>query len=392
MKTAAVILARGGSKGVPLKNLQKVGGVSLVGRAVRAAAAAPSVEAVYVSTDADAIAAAARAMGAVAIPRPPEISGDDASSESGWLHALGVIRGDHPEVERLVFLQCTSPFTTGADIEGCVAAMAAKDAACALSVRVDHSFLWTTDEDGFAVGVNHDETGRRLRRQDLPPAYCETGAVYVVDAAAFAATGNRFCGRVAFHVTAHPPVEIDDHADLALCRRIAAWVGVGAPAPARLRALKAVVMDFDGVHTDDRVLTDQDGVEAVRTSRRDGLGLGLLRARGAHQLLILSKERNPVVARRAEKLQIEVMHAVDDKVAAMEGWLAAKGLGWDEALFIGNDVNDLPALRRAGVSAAPSDAYPDVAAEVDWILPHPGGAGALRALCDALIAALDAPA
>lgn len=390
MKTAAIILARGGSKGVPLKNLQKVGGVSLVGRSIRAARAAPSVGGVYVSTDSEAIAAEARAFGAVAVARPADISGDVASSESGWLHALGVIREDHPGVARLVFLQCTSPFTTGEEIEGCVVAMARQGAACALAVREDHSFLWTADADGFAVGVNHDETGQRMRRQDLPPSYCETGAVYVVDAGAFEATGNRFCGKVAFHVTDHPPVEIDTHADLDLCRRIAAGVGVGAPAAERLRRVKAVVMDFDGVHTDDQVITDQNGIESVRTSRRDGLGLGALRSRGGHHMLILSKERNEVVARRAEKLKIEVRHAVDDKVAAMEEWLTTKGAGWEDALFIGNDVNDLPALRRAGLSAAPADAYPDVLAEVDWILPHPGGEGALRALCDALIAASDA--
>lgn len=388
MRTAAIILARGGSKGVPGKNLQKVGGVSLVGRSVKAARAAPTVDGVWVSTDDEAIAAEARAMGAEAIERPADISGDGASSESGWLHALSEIRKAHSGVERLVFLQCTSPFTTAEDIEGCLAAMESRAAACALTVREDHTFLWTEDAAGFAVGVNHDEKGQRMRRQDLPPTYGETGAVYAVDAAAFEAAGNRFCGPVALHVTDHPPVEIDTPADLALCRRIAADGGSGAPSAARLRALKAIVMDFDGVHTDDQVLTDQNGVEAVRTSRRDGLGLGALRARGAPAMLILSKERNEVVARRAEKLRIEVMHAIDDKAAAMDRWLADKGVAWEEALFVGNDVNDLPAMRRAGLSAAPADAYPDALAEADWILPHPGGGGALRAMADAILAAM----
>ncbi|MEM7523171.1 MAG: acylneuraminate cytidylyltransferase [Pseudomonadota bacterium] len=386
MKIAAIILARGGSKGVPLKNLQEVGGVSLVGRSVRAARAAPSVERVYVSTDDDAIAAEARAMGGETIERPADISSDGASSESGWLHAYEVIRAAYGDLDALVFLQCTSPFTTGSDIEGCITAMRAQGAACALSVRVDHSFLWTVDDAGFAVGVNHVETGQRMRRQDLPPSYCETGAVYVANAAAFAASGNRFCGPVALYVTDHPPVEIDTPNDLALCRRIASATGAGAPPASRLAAMRAVVMDFDGVHTDDLVHTDQDGRESVRTSRRDGLGLGALRAAGGHEMMILSKERNPVVARRAEKLKIEVAHAVDDKVAALDAWLAEKGVSWDETIFVGNDVNDLPALRRAGVSACPSDAYPDVLAEVDWVLPHPGGKGALRSLCDAIMA------
>jgi len=159
-----VILARGGSKGVPGKNLRAVGGLSLVARAVRAGRAAPSVTAVHVSTDDAAIAAEARRFGAEVIDRPTGISGDGASSESGWLHALEVIAGQGLPVDRLVFLQCTSPFTTGADIEACLAAMEEQAAACALSVIEDHSFLWSLDAEGRGRGTNHDERQPRQRQ------------------------------------------------------------------------------------------------------------------------------------------------------------------------------------------------------------------------------------
>ncbi|MFN3260069.1 MAG: cytidylyltransferase domain-containing protein [Pikeienuella sp.] len=390
MRTAAIILARGGSKGVPGKNLRPVGGVSLVGRSVRAARGAEGVDAVFVSTDDEAIAAEARRFGAVAIARPAEISGDAASSESGWLHALEVIRAGGAAPEALVFLQCTSPFTTPADIDGCLAAMAASGAECALAVRPDHGFLWTIGEGGLGHGVNHDETKPRQRRQDLPPQYVETGAVYAVRTAAFEAARSRFCGRVALHVTDHPPVEIDSFADLALCERIAAAPGAREAPPERLRVIRAVVMDFDGVHTDDRVTTDQNGVESVRSSRGDGLGLSRLREAGRWRLMILSKERNPVVARRAEKLGIEALQGIDDKVVALGAWLAAAGIGWEETLFVGNDVNDLPAMRRAGLSACPADSWPAVLAEADWVLPLPGGRGALRVMAEALLDAAPA--
>lgn len=101
---ACVILARGGSKGVPHKNLRKVGGVSLVARSVRAARGAQDVGAVYVSTDDAAIAQEARSHGATVIERPAELSGDTASSEAGWLHALGPIRTEQAHLEELVFL------------------------------------------------------------------------------------------------------------------------------------------------------------------------------------------------------------------------------------------------------------------------------------------------
>ena len=382
--TACIILARGGSKGVPGKNLRPVGGVSLIARAVRAALAAQGVAAVYVSTDDAAIAAEARLHGARIIDRPAELSGDTASSEVGWLHAVPLVRTDLPQLDKLVFLQCTSPFIRGEDIDGCLAEMATRGADCALSVTEDHSFLWGLDRDGLGVGINHNERAQRQRRQDLPPQYCESGAIYCVALAPFLRIGQRFCGKVALYVVDHPPIEIDSLQDLALCSQIAQAGGQSEIAPARLAGIKAIVMDFDGVHTDNLVLTDQNGVESVRTSRGDGMGMQLLRESGRYQMMILSKERNPVVLKRAEKLQLEVHHSVDDKVAALEAWLAERGLTWADLLYVGNDINDQGAMEHAGLSACPSDSHPQILGLADWILPQPGGKGALRAMADVL--------
>ncbi len=382
--TACIILARGGSKGVPGKNLRPVGGVSLIGRSVRAARAATRVAAVYVSTDDAAIAAEARLHGARIIDRPADLSGDTATSEAGWLHAVPLVRADLHALDKLVFLQCTSPFTRGDDIDGCLAEMAARGADCALSVTEDHSFLWGLDDAGRGVGINHNEREQRKRRQDLPPQYCESGAIYCVALEPFLKTGQRFCGTVALYPVDHPPIEIDTLQDFALCSQIAQAGGQSELAPARLAAIKAIVMDFDGVHTDDLVLTDQNGVESVRTSRRDGMGISLLRQSGRYRMMILSKEKNPVVLRRAEKLQLEVYHSVDDKVAALHAWLQEQGLNWADLLFVGNDINDRGAMERAGLSACPSDAHPEILGIADWILPLPGGKGALRAMADVL--------
>jgi YrbI family 3-deoxy-D-manno-octulosonate 8-phosphate phosphatase len=388
----AIILARGGSKGIPGKNLRPVGGLSLLARSVRAARAAAGVASVHVSTDDPAIAAEARRFGAGVIDRPAELAGDAATSESGWLHALQVIaaaraEAGQPEPDRAVFLQCTSPFTTGADIDACLAAMADRGADCALSVIRDHGFLWAEGADGLAHGTNHDHTAQRQRRQDLPPAWRESGAVYAVRVAAFRAVGRRFCGTVALSPVDHPPVEIDSPADLELCGLLAARPGQGGIDPGRLRAVRALVMDFDGVHTDDTAQVSQDGTESVRVSRSDGMGLGMLRAAGGVALLILSKEKNPVVAARGAKLAIPVLQGIDDKVAALDGWLADRGLDWAAVLYVGNDVNDAAAMARAGLSACPHDAHPAILTAAHWVLPRPGGQGALRVLAEALIAA-----
>jgi N-acylneuraminate cytidylyltransferase len=385
-RTACIILARGGSKGIPGKNLSKVGGVSLIGRSVRAGRAAAHVGAVYVSTDDAAIAAEARLHGARIIARPAALAGDASSSEAGWLHAVGEIAKTDADLDYLVFLQCTSPFTSGADIDGCMRAMIDQNAACALSVVENHMFLWTLTPEGFGVGQNHVEHEPRKRRQDLPPQFAENGAIYCARRTEFETVGQRFCGPVALSVVDHPPVEIDSPADLAFCRQIASKRAGLEIAPERLEAVRALVMDFDGVHTDNLVTTDQEGRESVTTSRGDGMGLSLLKARGDVALMILSKERNPVVIARAKKLGIEVHNAIDDKVAALETWLAERGLGWEALLYVGNDLNDQPAMERAGLSACPADSHPDILGMADWILPSDGGRGALRDLCDRLLA------
>ena len=386
-QSATVILARGGSKGVPHKNLRVVGGVSLIGRAVRAGLQAQSQAAVYVSTDDRAIADEARLHGARIIDRPVDLSGDGASSEAGWLHALPLIRADFPKLGQLVFLQCTSPFIKGSEIDACVQAMLEAGAACALSVVEDHSFLWGLDAQGRGIGQNHDHTKQRKRRQDLPPQYRENGAIYCVDAAAFEATGQRFCGTVALCPVDQPALEIDSLADLDLASVMAQSIDQNGVDPAALKNIRALVMDFDGVHTDNMVLTDQDGRETVRTSRGDGMGLAELARHTDIKRLIVSKERNPVVLARAAKLGIEVQAAIDDKVAALDLWLTEQGLEWSQMLYIGNDINDAAAMRKAGLSACPSDAHGDILRLAHWVLPQPGGRGALRHLCDTLVAA-----
>ena len=213
----ALIPARGGSKGIPGKNLQEVEGVSLVGRSVQAALASTRVSRVVVSTDDDAIAAAARSHGAEVVRRPEHLAGDTASSESALLHALEQLAMDGPLPPQLVFLQCTSPFTSGEQIDQVLAALDAPAVNSSFAVAAWHGFLWRGD----GRGINHDPLLPRQRRQDLEPAYLETGAIYAMDMAAFQDSGSRFCPPWQPVVLEHPGPEIDTPSDLALCRALA---------------------------------------------------------------------------------------------------------------------------------------------------------------------------
>jgi N-acylneuraminate cytidylyltransferase len=374
VRVVCVIPARGGSKGVPGKNLARVGGRPLVVRAVASALAAESVDEVLVSTDDAEIASAARSAGARVVVRPEDISGDTASSESALLHAL---EGLDPEVT--VFVQCTSPFIDPADLDLAVEQVLSGACDVVFSALETHEFQWAL-ADGQAFGVGHS-AGFRPRRQDRAPHFRETGAFYVMRTEGLRKAGHRFFGRIGVQpVPLAHAVEVDSAADLELVRAVARVADVPEPID-----VDAVVMDFDGVHTDDRAHLSQDGVESVVVSRSDGMGVALLRAAGV-SALILSTEVNPVVRARADKLGIPVLHGVADKAAVLEKWL--HDAGWDPArvAYVGNDVNDLGCLALVGWPIAVPDSHPAVLAAARVVLTRSGGDGAVRELCDLVIA------
>ena len=124
-----------------------------------------------------------------------------------------------------------------------------------------------------------------------------------------------------------------------------------------LGRISAIAFDFDGVFTDDRVLVSQTGEESVFCSRSDGMGIGLLRDAGI-KMIIISKEQNPVVAARARKLALEVIHGCDDKLPVLREWMSRIGATVETTAFMGNDINDLECMHFVGVAIAPSDAHP----------------------------------
>jgi YrbI family 3-deoxy-D-manno-octulosonate 8-phosphate phosphatase len=386
----AVIPARGGSKGVPGKNLAPVGDAPLIARAVRECRAARLLTAAVVSTDDPGIAAAAHAAGAEVIERPQEISNDTASSESAVLHAMGVYEERHEtRVDAVLLVQCTSPFLTSEELDG-VAAAILDGADSALTVAPFHGFVWRDTDDDGGRGVNHDKA-HRPRRQDRPQDLLETGAVYGMNAERFRVEKHRFLGRTEL-VRSDPArvLEIDDPHDLARARALAPLFDGGrAVVPAEpfpdaftdylpTRAdIDAVVLDFDGTQTDDRVLVDSDGKEVVAVHRGDGLGIAALRRAGL-PLLILSTEENPVVAARARKLRIPVLHGVERKDLALKQWCEEQGIAPERVLYAGNDVNDLPCFDLVGWPVAVASAHDVVRGAARAVTSSAGGAGAIR--------------
>lgn len=384
LRVHALIPARGGSKGIPKKNLQPIAGVALVERCARAALEAESVQAVFVSTDDEEIARVVSHAGAEVIWRPPEISGDTASSEAAVLHACEEWQRQGRSPDAIAFLQATSPFTQSADIDGAVSRLLETQADVVFSVAQYHRFQWQMDESGVMSAVGHDQE-RRPRRQELANRYVETGALYLMRTPGFLARKFRFFGKVVGYPTdAARMMEIDDPFDLQMARALAPLLDPQSIVSRLPKTIDAVVFDFDGVMTDDAVYVDEAGREMVRASRRDGLGLAQLRATGV-PCLVLSKERNPVVARRCEKLQLECMQGVDEKLGALEAWLAEKNARLSHTVYVGNDVNDLPCLEACGFGIAVGDADFRAKAAADWVCTAHGGEGAVREICEVLL-------
>lgn len=147
------------------------------------------------------------------------------------------------------------------------------------------------------------------------------------------------------------------------------------------QAIRFVIFDFDGVFTDNRVYVFEDGREAVRCSRADGLGLRRLEKTGV-EILVLSTESNPVVQKRCGKMKVRCIHDCGDKLKTLMAEIKRRAIALEEVCFVGNDINDLECLQAVGLPVCVRDAWPEVKRAAKKILRKPGGHGAVREFCD----------
>lgn len=216
----AIIPARGGSKGIPHKNITPLAGKPLIAHTIEQARAASVIARVVVSTDDPAIGQVSQQYGAEVIWRPAAISGDTASSESALVHVLDHLEhtdGYIPEL--VVFLQCTCPLRRPDDIQKAVQTLLDAEADSLLTLTPFNHFLWHRPDDQIR-SLNFDYL-KRPRHQELPPLYMENGSIYVFKPWVLRETGNRLGGKIV-HYEMEPlaAVDIDTPADLALCEAI----------------------------------------------------------------------------------------------------------------------------------------------------------------------------
>ena len=397
----AIIPARGGSKGIPRKNIRPFTGHPLIAYSIAAGRQADSVTRVIVTTDDEEIAAIARQYGAeTPFVRPGELAGDQVTDLPVFQHALRWLQENEAYTpQAVVHLRPTTPLRPPDLVDRAVRILLEHsecDSVRGLTPAHQNPFkMWLMEGEEKAirplVGVPGLEEAYNAPRQALPIAYAHTGLIDVIRSATILEM-NSMSGKTILPVLFDPVYDVDldtpqdwQRAEARLTGSFPAFVSPGRrprPIPARVDLL---VLDFDGVLTDNRVWVDQAGKEMVAANRSDSLWLGLLREKHV-QVYVISKETNPVVATRCRKLNLPCIQGEDDKQTALERVLRETGVDRAHAVYCGNDVNDLPCFPLVGWAVAVADSVPGVLRQADFILTKPGGYGAVRELCEMILA------
>ncbi|MBX3003953.1 MAG: HAD hydrolase family protein, partial [Anaerolineales bacterium] len=254
--------------------------------------------------------------------------------------------------------------------------------------------MWRVDADGVMqplLKVRGIAEPYNAPRQQLPATYWQTGHVDAIRSSVILKK-HSMSGDVILPVMVDPAytVDIDTMSDwqrgewLATSGELdAVWPGpLPRPYP---KQVKLLVLDFDGVLSDNRVWVDENGKESIAANRSDGLGLRQLQETGV-KVFVLSREENPVVARRCEKLGIAHRQGIKAKGEALRQLLSELNIAAEHTVFLGNDTNDLPCFPIAGCAVAVADSHPAVLQQADQRLSQQGGHGAVRELCDLIMA------
>ena len=407
LEVLAVVQARGGSKGIPGKNIRKLGGHPLIAYSITSGLAAASVTRLIISTDDDEIAEVAKDYGAeVPFMRPDELATDDMQDYPLFEHALTWLKNSENYVPHIIVqLRPTSPLRPKGSIDDAVKLLS-KDinVDCVRTVipsQQNPYKMWRGGEK-YLTPLLGDEFPEpyNMPRQRLPQTYWQTGHLDVIRYETIIEKKS-LTGECVLPLIIEPKycTDIDNLEDWELAEWKLTRDNLDIDLPSvngQNRTLvdglskvipgkpSLVVLDFDGVLTDNRVWVTETGEEAVACNRSDGMGLSMLKKNDI-QVVVLSSERNPVVTARCKKLKLPCDQGIDDKRTALNRLAKKHGASLEDVVYIGNDINDLDCIRMVGCGIAVSDAHPSVLAAADFVLSHRGGYGAVREFCDLLL-------
>lgn len=377
----AFIPVRGGSKSIPLKNIKEICGKPLVYWTAKAACECRNIDAVYIATDSLEIKEKIEAFCDVekniftkikVIGRSKQNASDIASTELVMLEFA-----EQYDFDNIVLVQATSPLLQSSDLEGGFDLFNTSQTDSVISVVRQKRFIWNVDSQNKALPTNYD-VYNRPRRQEFDGYLIENGAFYITSKEALLETKNRVSGTIrAYEMSEDTAIEIDELDDFFIVERLLQKRIRDSKLPLK-KKIKMLVTDCDGCLTDGGMYYSENGDELKKFNTRDGVALVNLKEHGIITGIITGEIRS-LNRRRAEKLHMDfIEEGVKDKAAVLDKICMKYGVLPEEVLYVGDDINDVEAMKKVGVSACPNDASDEVKKIADYIAKRCGGDGTIR--------------
>lgn len=371
---AALILARGGSKGIPLKNIKPLAGVPLIGWVLRAAIDSGKFDSVWVSTDHDDIEEVAKSWGAEVHRRSPEVSRDCSTS----LETIQEFLKMKPEVTVLCNIQATSPCLHPSHLQEALKKITVEGYDSVFSVVRRHQFRWKEVKKGSeecTQPLNLDPA-KRPRRQDWDGELYENGSFYFAIRDLIMNKGCLQGGRVTyFEMEPQHSVDIDVDIDWPVAEQRVLRYGYFG------RGVSLMFCKVSGCLTDGKVFLSMSGEDTVSIHSRDTEGLRMLQKDDVEVVLLISKD-DLVTQSLRDKLKkmlgCEVRLVGEEPLVDVKEVVEKRKLDWKDVAYMGNDAGDASCLNLAGLSAVPADAPPSASRAAKYTCKHASGAGAVR--------------
>jgi len=384
----AFIPVRGGSKSIPLKNIKEINGKPLVYWTIKAACECSYIDKVYIATDSDAIKNTVKSLKgkddklskAEVIGRSAESATDTASTEFAMLEFA-----DKYDFDNIVLVQATSPLLQASDLDKGFELYNLEDTDSVLSVVRQKRFNWQIDANGLAKAINYD-IFNRPRRQDYDGYYVENGAFYITSKERLVKYKNRISGNIrAVEMVEDTFFEIDEPSDWVIIESLMKKNGIEAPIHKPVMNIKMLLTDCDGCLTDAGMYYSENGDELKKFNTRDGMGFALLRERGILTGIITSEDVE-LNRRRAKKLKLDILeNGCKDKYAKVLDLCKQHNISLENVVYIGDDINDIEALKYVGFSCCPADANGKVKAVCKYVTKAKGGEGVIREVVEKLL-------
>lgn len=375
----AFIPVRGGSKSIPLKNIKMIAGKPLVYWGIKAAEECREIDKIYVSTDSETIKQTVESFGlqrVCVIERDKETATDTASTESAMLEFA-----QKWEFDNIVLIQATSPLLTADDLSGGFKLFGEAGTDSVLSVVRQKRFIWKLDEKKTATAQNYD-IYHRPRRQEMEGYCVENGAFYITSKERLLESQNRISGKIrGYEMDEASYFEIDEPEDWALIEKL---LSSRKKKNLHIPDIKMFLTDCDGCLTDGGMYYSETGDELKKFNTLDGMGFQLLRERGIITGIITG-EKVELNKRRAEKLHVDILKmGIKSKIDVIRQLSAEYGISLKNIAYVGDDINDLEAIRQVGFGCAVKNGVKEVTDAADYVTMAAGGEGAIREIADLL--------